>query len=247
MASAHPHGNRLKALGAFAALCALAVAIGLAASADAVTPKVLGKTKSTPKPSCPTPSGDPPARRQCQALGEVTGFQKVANGKKQPFRVPKRGKIVAFSVDLSKPNKSEREFFQAELGDRCCGGAPTARLALLSHPGGKKYRLRAQSPQMKLSGDLGSKPIFTLNKPLKAEKGWIVGLSTKTWLPNFAHDFGSGSGNIWRASRRTGRCAGFDNLTKNSRPQLDVGSVRTYGCTYKKARLLYWAYFVPNN
>jgi hypothetical protein len=245
MTSAHTHRNRVKALSAFAALCALAIAIGVAASADAVTPRVLGKTKSTPGPSCPTPRGDPPARKECQAMGEVTGFQKVANGKQGLFRVPKAGKIVAFSVDLAKPRKSERDFFRTELGDRCCGGDPTVRLALLSHAAGKKFRLRAQSPRVKVGGDLNSRPIFTLNRPLKVEKGWIIGLTTKTWLPNFAHDL-KRSGNVWRASRRSNRCEGFNNLTKNSRPHTNKGTVRNYGCTYKRARLLYWAYFVAN-
>ena len=58
-------------------------------------------------------------------------------------------------------------------------------------------------------------------------------LSLETAAPN----------STWRASRPKGKCGGRQNAI-NATPQTRVGSLRTYGCIFK-ARLLYWAYYVP--
>ena len=228
----------------FACLTAGLVTLG-APGADAVKPKVIGKTKRTPPPSCPTPNRpNPPARKGCQVLGEVTGFQKRADGKMGLMRVPKDGHIVAWAVDLAKPNKGERKFFKRVLGNRAFNGAPSARLAMLSRADKKKYRLRAQSSHEKLGPLLGRKQFFTLNDPIPVKEGWIAGLTTYTWVPNFAHDLHSND--LWKASRTKNRCEGERNLTKRSRPHRNVGSTRAYGCSYNHARLDYWAYFRPS-
>ena len=39
---------------------------------------------------------------------------------------------------------------------------------------------------MKLSGALGRKEIFTLDKPLRIRKGQTVALTVPTWASNFA-------------------------------------------------------------
>ncbi|MEO8092945.1 MAG: hypothetical protein ABI726_09595 [bacterium] len=213
---------------------------------DAAGTKELGKTANTPRASCPTPKGnDYPPRKGCQALGEVTGFQKTADGKKHVFKVPSKGTIVGWRLALSKPNKRERSFFEKVLGNETAGGAPTARLALLSKGSGKKYRLRAQSPRMKLGSVLGHPETFTLNNPIPVKEGWTVALTTPTWVPSFAHDLG-GKGDSWRASRTKKRCDGAKNLQDRSKPHKGVGTNRVYACSYKQARLLYWAYFLPD-
>jgi len=233
--------------GAFAALAACLIAVGAftaPASGRADNVKKIGKTAHTPRPSCPSPSGSFPPKKGCQALGEVTGFQKKADGKKNLMQVPAQGKIVGWSVDLAKPDKKERDFFERVLGENAADGAPTARIALLSKADGKKYRLRAQSPRMNLNGLLGEEQTFTLNNPITAQKKWIVALTTPTWVPNFAHDYGGSD--RWMASRTRKRCDGQKNLTEHSSPHTGVGSTRVYACTYNDARLLYWAYFVPD-
>lgn len=233
--------------GAFGALAACLIAIGIftiPASGQGSDVKKIGKTKDTPRPSCPSPSGSFPPKKGCQALGEVTGFQKKADGKKNLMQVPSQGKIVGWSVALAKPDKSERDFFERVLGDNAADGAPTARLALLSKADGKKYRLRAQSPRMNLNGLLGEKQVFTLNNPIPVQSKWTVALTTPTWIPNFAHDYGSSD--RWVASRTRRRCDGEKNLTERSSPHTGIGTTRVYACTYNDARLLYWAYFVPD-
>ena len=237
--------SRLVAVAAFACLSAGAVAIGSVGSAEAVKPKEIGRTSKHPAPSCPTPSGDPPAKKICQAFGEVTGFQVQARGEQDLMKVPADGKIVAWAVDTSVPSKAEENFFRNKLGNQGDSSAPSARIALLTHAHETKFRLRDQGPTQNLNGYLGRKQYFTLRHPIPVKKNWIVALTTQTWVTNFAHDYGK-KDDKWRASRTKKRCEGRKNLIKRSRPHHDPGSTRGYGCTYSDARILYWAYFVKD-
>jgi hypothetical protein len=221
---------------AFAALCAAIVATVAVSSAGARNAKVVGKTRHTPDPACP--------KSPCEAVGSVTGFQLVADGEKRPFRVRRDGKLVAWAIDLSRPNKSQRNFFGKFYKSSRFGSKPTARIAVLNHKGRAGYKLLRQSPVVKLSGALGQKEVFTLNKPLRIRRGNIVALTIPTWSSAFAVGL-SARGNQWRASRAHGRCTGNKDI-RRSRPQQKVGSVREYGCDYKTARLLYWGYYVPD-
>jgi hypothetical protein len=235
--------RRFAVAAAFACLATSLVAVGATSPADAVRAKEIGKTKKSPNPSCPTPNtSDPPAKKICKALGRVTGFQAKGDGRKGLMRIPENGRIVAWGVDLAKPNKEERAFFEAELN-----GDPRARLAMLTHADKKKYRLRAQSPEVNLDGLLGRRQYLTLRNPIAVKKGWIAALTTTSWVPNLAHDLAGGKKqNVWKGSRTRKRCTRRKDLLERSRPHKGVGSTRAYGCTYTD-RLLYWAYFVPNN
>jgi hypothetical protein len=237
----------------FAGLCALVIAVGATSQpADGARAKTLGKTKSTPRPNCPTPkryrgdrAPDPPLRKSCQVLGSVTGFQTRGGGKKGLFEVPRTGWIVAWSVKLSKPTKDERAFFGRELGTERLGKDPTARLAVLRPQGNKRYKLMKTTPVMRLNPYLGETPVFTLNKPLRVKRGRIIALTTPTWVSDFSAGRGR-QGDAWRASRQSGRCEGSRNLLERSKPHQKVGSSRRYGCKYTNARMLYWAYWRPN-
>ena len=239
----------IAAAGAFACLVAGVVAIGPASDADGARAKEIGKTGDTPKPSCPTPdSNNFPPRKACRAYGEVTGFQVRGNGKQGLMKVPADGHIVGWAVDLSRPNKKEQKFFEDVLGDRAFNGQPSARIAFVTHSAKKKYRLRAQGPNVKLGSLLGRRQYFTLNNPIEVHKGWIAAITSKTWIPNLAHDLPGGKEkNRWRASRRSKFCDDTpqSNLTEKSHPHNKVGSTKVYGCTYDD-RLLYWAYFVKS-
>lgn len=238
----------MRAVIGFLALCSLLVAIGAATSpADATKAKTIGNTKHTPQPSCPGPKGgNVPVEKQCQVMGEVTGFQAGADKKKSGLmKIPNNGHIVGWSVDLAHLRKKQRKTFADVLGDQGFNGKPTARLAILKRKNSKEYKLLKQSPTVKLSPYYNSRPVFTLNKPLKVRKGEILALTTRTWVPNFAHKNLSNT-DKWKASRNPNRCNSFNDLTKHSKPQENKGSVRPYGCTYRQARLLYWGYFVKS-
>jgi hypothetical protein len=231
---------------AFAALCVALVGLSVASLAGARDAKVLGKTKRTPNPDCPTDT----QRHPCQGVGSVTGFPLVAGGEKRPMNVRQNGKLVAWAIDLSRPKKSQRDFFGDLFKSDKLGKDPTARIAVIKHKRRHDYKLLRQSPVVKLSGALGRRQVFTLDKPLRIRKGQIVALTVPTWASNFASHI-SRKNNRWRASRSRRNCApnsSDDNdvrrFARKSRPQQKVGSVRGYGCDYTSARLLYWAYYV---
>ena len=230
-------------------LASLLALLFVAESAIGGAAKIIG-SRDNPKPSCPTPDKDTyPAAKQCLGVNTVTAFQTKAGGKGGTSKVPGDGSIVAWSVDLAKPSEDEVSFF-----DKAFGGGPSARLSILKPKGKGRYKLTKQSPRVDLSASAGRQPIFTLNKPLKVKKGLTVALTTQTWIANFAHDGKlSSSGDRWRASRLKKRCGddpqkspqeNEDDIFK-SKPHTKKGTVRTYGCIYDSARVLYTAYFAP--
>jgi hypothetical protein len=207
--------------------CALALLPGAAGGA-ARKVTVLGQTQSTPPPACP--------QSPCEAVGSVTGFQSTAGTVAKPFVAPYNGKVVAWSLSLSKPKSSQMTFF-----NNFYGTPPQARLAVLRQVPDKsppRYQLLRQGPTENLSAFLGSDVMFALDQPLNIRKGDIVGLTIPTWAPSFAVGLTDSSG--WRASRKSGKCTKTADI-KVSRPQQKVGSDKQYGCFYKTARLLYTA------
>jgi hypothetical protein len=244
-----PRGPRARRALAFATLCAaLLAAVAIAGSAGAVNARTLGKTRHTPPPDCPTDT----ARHPCEAIGSVTGFQKMADGQKNPFLADRNGKIVAYALDLSRPNKDQRNFFGTLFKNSQFGTSPSARIAVLKHLERRKYKLLRQSQGVKLDSAMGHTEVFTLDKPLSIRKGRLVALTVPTWASNFAAPI-SKRRNKWRASRTKDNCApksgsnsDVKEFARKSRPQQKVGSTRIYGCDYRGARLLYWAYFVPS-
>jgi hypothetical protein len=250
-----PSSRRILVALAFAALCALVVAVGASSQpADAARAKTLGKTKKMPNPNCPTAkryrgqsAPDPPLRKSCQVLARVTGFQISGDGKKPLFKVPRDGAIVAWSIDLSRPVKEERKLFGRLAGTERLGRDPYARLAILHARGKGRFKLMKTSPNVKLSPHLASKPVFTLNRPLRVKKGRIIGLTTPTWSPSLAAGRGRPS-DEWRASRKRDQCFNTPRnpnlVIETTKAHQKEGSTRRYGCRYDD-RLTYWAYFVP--
>ena len=219
-------------LTALAVLCLLLVGSG---PAGAVGAKTLGKTKASPAPSCP--------KTPCEAVGSVSGYQLVADGAQGTFKAREDGWLVAWALDLSRPDKSQRNFFGDFYESNQFGVNPTARVSVIKRKSERNYKLKAQSPVVDLSSVLNTRQTFTLTDPLKIRKGEFLALTIPTWSPSFAVDL-TGADNIWRSSRVNGQCDGTGNI-KNGKPQQKVGSEREYGCDYRTARLLYWGYYTP--
>ena len=221
---------------ALAAAVAGLIAFGLS-SATATKSFVIGATKDTPKPACP---------KDCNVFGTVTGFGVSSNGKKGIYRVPGDGRIVAWSVDMGKPDKETQAGIIEKIGEhKKYGKDGVARLAILNHVKNKKngknksrYKLAKQTPVVDVQANFGHKPIYTLNKPLKVKRGQVVALTSPTYVPNYST--GGGSANRWKASRPEG-CAG---PPEDAKPQMRKGSTRNYGCVFNSERILYYAYFV---
>jgi hypothetical protein len=229
---------------AFAALAAGITAIGMSIPADAAKTTVLGKTKSSPKPACPKNTNSNP----CEAIGSVTGFQMRANGKKRIFEAKKNGKLVAWSVDMSRPTKKpkggQQGFFADLFGNNNHGNGPTARIAIIRRVSGKVYKLKKESPVQKVDKLLGREQFFTLTDPLRIRRGDILALTTPTWLPAFTPSVPNDE-NRWRSSRAKGKCTSRADIVAG-KPHQKLDTKRKYGCDYKGARLLYWGYYVPD-
>lgn len=217
------------------ALAALSVALwsvlGLSAQdASGIAATQLGKTANTPKPLCP---------EDCQAVGTVTGFQVSAGGKASPFKVPADGHIVGWALDLAGLDQSQIESFNSNERFR---GEPEARLGVLKQKERSRYKLTKQSPSVELLKSFGSRPIFTLKKPLKVKVGQRIAITLPTWAPLYVN--GLSDENQWIASRGADECD--DEEILDAKPQDKKGSIRSYGCRFPGERLLYWAYFLPS-
>ena len=192
---------------------------------------VLGQAEDAPAPACP--------QSPCEAVGSVTGFQARSGSVAKPFVAPYNGRLVAWSITLSKPKASQASFF-----NNFYGSPPQARLSVLRQVPDKsppRYELLHQSPTVNLTPYLGDKVTFALDQALPIRQGEVVGLTIPTWAPAFAVGLDDASG--WRASRKSGACTQTADI-KESRPQQKVGSDKQYGCFYKTARLLYTATLV---
>ena len=207
---------------ALVALSALAAAAP--ASADV---KELGFQSPFPDAACPA---------DCQAIGQVTGYQVQIGSAKNPAQISKPGKIVAFTVALGKPNDQQTQFF-----NNLFGAEPEVRLSIL-HLGHRKRRatLKAQSAVYKVAPYFGSTPTFALPKPINVGNRDVVALTVPTWVPAFAVKLGNDQ--AWRSSRSSENC----NDVQQPSAQPTLKTTRSYSCFYRTARLLYSATYIPN-
>lgn len=225
----------------FAAVLAVALGTGRAGAAPRVV--VLGAAAPA-TPSCPT---------GCQAIGKTTGFQTSITGSKNPFIVPFRGLIVAWSIKTgapsTKPNPSNNNQSDMDFFNKTFGGSPKARIAVLKpimksiRAGKPIYKLKAQSPVEDLSQFLGQTTTFTLDAPLRVKPNNVVALTVPTWAPAFA--INQAANTRWQASRQKGKCNNTSDILAGT-PQDALGSQRAYACSYNTARLLYSATVVAD-
>jgi hypothetical protein len=229
---------------ALLALCAAAWP-GAAGSAP-LGVVVLGKTATTPPPSCPGKIVNNVEVVPCRVEGHVSGYQVKADGVDQPYEVPFDGKIVAWSITLARPSRTDTKTTTNEVGffDEFLGKPSQARIGILRPVEGSKppkYTLVRQSPLEVLNPYFGSTPIFALEHPLSVLRGQVVALTIPTWAPMFA--FNVSEEDTWRGSRLEDHCASKEDI-QGGHPQQGVGKTKTYGCFYSSARLLYTATLV---
>jgi hypothetical protein len=210
----------------FVAIVTALGALIVVAIASADHPIELGQTSSPPAVSCPD---------NCQAVGQVTGFEVQQGTTKNPFKRKRRGKVVAFSITLGKPKKSDADFF-----NKLFGTPPQAQIVVLK-PGTKnRYRVSGISPPFDLTKYFGSTPTFALPRPLTVKPGYVVALTVPTWAPAFAVNLGNDE--AWRSSRDPKHC---DDVQQKA-AQVTRGQLASYGCVYRTARLMYTVTFIPD-
>jgi hypothetical protein len=151
------------------------------------------------------------------------------------------GRVVAFTVRLGSPNKTQQNFFNTRIGKPA-----KVRLSILKPYRRKNNALRwvlnAASQDFNLEPFFGKTVQFPLRKSLYIKSGYFVALTVTTWAPLLA--VGLDRGSSWRASRtyesdtpEDQRCA----PTFDQHAHLDAGSFLQYKCQYFGARPLYTA------
>ncbi len=209
-----------------AALLAIpGVALGTLSEVGLTTAQLAQPTPTQPPPSCPA--------NPCLAVSRTTGFQVKVGTQRDVLVVPRDGTIVAWTITLGNPNKTQVAFFNANEG-----GPASAGIAVLR--GGPKlsFRLLAQSPIVQLQPYFGMAAQFPLATTIPVVKGNIIALTVPTWAPALALGFGNDTS--WRASRAPAKCT--DTTTQTT--QTAVSSVIKYTCLYRTARLTYSATLV---
>jgi hypothetical protein len=206
-----------------AALLALpGVALGTLTEVGLTTAQLAQPSPTQPAPSCPA--------NPCLAVSRTTGFQVKVGPQRDLLTVPRNGTIVAWTITLGNPNKTQIAFFNANEG-----GPASAGIAILR--GGPKltFRLLAQSPVVQLQPYFGMAAQFPLATSIPVVKGNIIALTVPTWAPALALGFGNDTS--WRASRAPTKCTDTTTQTTHT----TISSVIQYTCLYRTARLTYSA------
>jgi hypothetical protein len=178
-----------------------------------------------PAPSCPN--------SPCFAVSRTTGYQAKVGANRGLMKAPETGRIVAWTIRLSRPGPRQISFFNERLG-----GAPSAGISVL-RTGARLYgRVVAQSPIVQLDPYLGQTVQFPLEQSLPVRKGQTIALTVPTWAPALAT--GLPGDTSWRASRRAGQC----DDTSTQTAQGEVRALSQYRCLYQRVRLSYAATMV---
>jgi hypothetical protein len=211
----------------------LVVALLILLAVPAVAPaRVLeigraSESEELPAPSCPA--------SPCFAVSRTTGYQAKVGANRGLMKAPETGRIVAWTIRLSRPGPRQISFFNERLG-----GAPSAGISVL-RTGRRLYaRVTAQSPVVRLEPFLGQTVQFPLEQSLPVRKGQTIALTVPTWAPALAT--GLPSDTSWRASRRAGQC----DDTSTQTAQSEVRALIQYRCLYQRVRLSYSATMVTD-
>lgn len=210
-----------------AAVAASLAVPALAAAALAEVGLVQGES-AMPEPACPA--------KPCIAISRTTGYQVKVGAERDPHMVKADGRIVAWTIKLSKPGPKQIAYFKDKLG-----GEASAQLTVF-RPGNKLYaRILAQGEPQQLAPYFGQTVQFPLEKSIPVKKGSVIGLSVPTWAPALANNQ---AGTVsWRASRPKGACDDFVTPTAQS---TKVNNITRFFCLYRTARITYSATVVSD-
>ena len=210
-------------------LLALAGAAAALAAGPAVASAEIievGAVQPASPPSCPA--------RPCLAVSRTTGYQAKVGPTRSLMRIPKTGRIVAWTIALGNPGAQQTRFFNQRLG-----GEAEAQITILNPRRRLRSRAVANGEPQKLQRYFGSTVQFPLERSLRVRRGWVVALTVPTWAPALA--VGLGSNTAWRAARPKGSC----DETQTQTAQTAIGQLAQYWCLYRTARLTYSATLIP--
>lgn len=211
-----------------AALTAATILAALPASSMATVVEI-GASQTPFTPSCP---GSP-----CYALSKTTGYQAKVADTRGLMIAPKSGRLVAWTITLSKPTAVQQKFFETNFG-----GASQAQVTVLAVRPHLTDTVKAMTPLVALTPYFGGTTQFPLVNSLPVAKGNLIALTVPTWAP--ALQVGFDNRTSWRASRPKNKCT--PKFAGVQTAQLQVGDKAQYACLYKTARLTYTATLITN-
>jgi hypothetical protein len=205
-------------------LCALAVT-AIAPSIASAQVLTVGDPKPAYFPSCPS---------VCHVMPRATGYQVRVGTNKSVDTVQKAGSIVAWTLQLGKPGKTQTQFF---INTVLLSPTPQARLTVLKPVGKQKlhYVVAGQSPTMTLTPYLGFTVQFPLPAPIEVHKNYVIALTTPTWAPVLSE---TGRGDTsWRNSRAKNNCQPKTYPLPDS--SLAMGNSGVFGCLFTHERITF--------
>ena len=209
----------------FALLALVLALVALAPTAASARVLEIGRASEAeelPEPSCP--------RSPCFAISRTTGYQAKVGPNRGLLKAPENGRIVAWTIRLSKPGARQITFFNERLG-----GESQAGIAVLKNGARLFGRVTGQSPLVQLEPFFGQTVQFPLQNSIRVRKGNTIALTVPTWAPALAT--GLGADTSWRASRPAGDC----DDTAAQTAQDEVRDIAQYRCLYQRVRLTYSA------
>jgi hypothetical protein len=225
-------------------ITAAAAALALTATASAATAAVveLGATTSPlVAPSCPASV----APANCTIiLTQSTALETLRDGTAYPHTVKQAGRIVAFTVGLSRLSTSRTSAHNIiHLLDGAYGGTTRIAITVLRPVGAHRLRhwkVVGESPAFHVQPYLGEVVQFPLSASLAVLPGDVIALTTPTWAPVLSINLNTKKF-AWRQSRSTG-CSKPPTTSVAQAP----GQTATYGCPYPGTRVEYTATEVTN-
>jgi hypothetical protein len=173
-------------------------------------------------------------------LTRVTALETLRDGIAYPTKVTKSGRIVAFTVGLSKlSNSKSTQKTYIHFLDQTYGG--TAQLAVtVLKPVGKHSDFRWQvigtSNFFHVIPYLGSVVQLPLESSIEVKPGYVVALTTPTWAPVLSINLPAK-----RFAYRQSRSANCNNPPSSSQAQVTPKTTGTYSCNYPGTRVEYTA------
>lgn len=207
----------------FSAVAAASTVLLLIPAAAGAKVIEIGETTTEAVPACPA--------APCFAVSRATGYQAKVGTERGLMTVPANGRIVAWTIGLSKPTAAQIKFFDGELG-----GPAQAGISVLKVGKYLNDTVKASGPLVSLTPYFGSFAQFPLAQAIPVLKGDLIALTVPTWAPALQVS-GLGGDTSWRASRPRNKCK--DNKAQTA--QMNVGDKAQYYCLYRSARLVYTA------
>lgn len=229
--------------------CKLAAAVGLGSAALALGAALAPATAAAqtlelgvPKSPLVAPVCPPNvSSANCTiVLTRVTALETLRDGVTYPTTVTKAGRIVAFTVGLSKlSNSRSTQKTYIHFLDTTYGGTAQVGLTVLRQVGKRanwRWEVVATSSIFHVIPYLGQVVQIPLQSSIEVKPRDVLALTTPTWAPVLTIDQVSK-----KFAYRQSRNANCNNPPSSSQAQVNAKSIAAYGCNYPGTRVEYSA------